>query len=57
MLSNGKNDCIRCSINNCEYHCGNEDYCSLDNIKIGTHESNPTKVECTDCESFKYKMS
>ncbi len=55
MLSEGKNDSIRCSINNCEYHCQNVDYCSLDEIKVGTHESNPTKVECTDCESFKLK--
>lgn len=55
MLPEGKNDCIRCSINNCEYHCQSENYCSLDEIKVGTHESNPTKVECTDCESFKLK--
>lgn len=55
MLTNGKNDCIRCTINNCEYHAGNVDYCTLESIKVGTHEANPTKKECTDCESFKNK--
>lgn len=55
MMVNGKNECIECSINNCEHHAKNEDYCTLDKIKVGTHEANPTVVECTDCESFKLK--
>lgn len=55
MLTNGKNDCIRCSIHNCEYHAGEVDYCTLESIKVGTHEANPTQKECTDCESFKNK--
>lgn len=50
-----KNSCIQCSVNNCAYHANKEDYCTLDKIKVGTHESNPTQVECTDCESFKMK--
>ena len=53
MLREGKNESIQCSIRNCENHAKNEDYCALDKILVGTHESNPTKVECTDCESFK----
>ena len=52
MKSNGKNDCIECTINNCAYHAGDVDYCTLETIKIGTHEPNPTTKECTDCESF-----
>lgn len=55
MTSDMKNEAIKCSISNCEHHCCSEDYCSLDSIKVGTHESNPTQVECTDCESFKMK--
>lgn len=55
MMSEGKNECIQCSINNCEYHAQNIDYCTLDQIKVGTHEDNPTEKECTDCESFKNK--
>ena len=47
MLVNGKNECIRCSIDNCAYHAKSEDYCTLDQIKVGTHEKNPVKKECT----------
>lgn len=50
-----KNTCIECSVNNCAYHANQVDYCTLDKIKVGTHECNPTQVQCTDCESFKLK--
>ncbi|MBO8433690.1 MAG: DUF1540 domain-containing protein [Tyzzerella sp.] len=46
------NKSIRCSVSQCAYHCGDKEYCSLDSIKVGTHEMNPTQKECTDCESF-----
>lgn len=46
------NRSIECSVSQCEYHCQNQNYCSLDSISVGTHEQNPTVVECTDCESF-----
>ncbi|MBS5080822.1 MAG: DUF1540 domain-containing protein [Clostridiales bacterium] len=47
-----KNESIKCSVNNCTHHAETENYCTLNAIKVGTHESNPTKIECTDCESF-----
>ena len=46
---------ISCTIQNCENHCCCEDYCSLDKIQVGTHESNPSMCQCTDCLSFKAK--
>ena len=46
---------IGCTIHNCENHCCCGDYCSLDKIEVGTHEANPTVVQCTDCLSFKAK--
>lgn len=52
MKVNGKNESIQCTIKNCTYHAQNENYCTLDTIKVGTHEMNPTQKECTDCESF-----
>ena len=52
MKVNGKNESIKCTIKNCAYNAQSEDYCTLDAIKVGTHEMNPTKKECTDCESF-----
>lgn len=49
-----ENKSIGCSVRSCEYHASS-DYCTLDKIQVGTHEPNPTQVECTDCESFKVK--
>ncbi len=49
------NHSIKCSVDECQYHCGAEDYCSLNSVCIGTHESNPTKCQCVDCESFRVK--
>lgn len=46
------NKSIGCTVTQCENHCSNESYCSLDKITVGTHEQNPTVVQCTDCESF-----
>ena len=52
MKVNRKNESIKCTIKNCAYNAQSEDYCTLEAIKVGTHEMNPTKKECTDCESF-----
>jgi hypothetical protein len=49
------NESIQCSINNCAYHAQDKNYCTLNSIKVGTHETNPTTKECTDCESFEIK--
>ena len=35
------NQSIKCTVTNC--------------VTVGTHETNPTKVECTDCQSFQMK--
>lgn len=51
MMTN-KNEAIGCTVNNCTHHAQNENYCTLNKIQVGTHEANPTKVECTDCQSF-----
>lgn len=52
MKVNGKNESIGCSVTSCTFHAQDSDYCTLDHIKVGTHEANPTQKECTDCESF-----
>lgn len=46
------NESIQCTVEECLHHCKTQNYCSLDSIMVGTHEINPTMVECTDCESF-----
>ena len=49
------NKCIECTVSQCAYHCQDANYCSLDKIMVGTHESNPTVDQCTDCMSFRKK--
>jgi len=49
------NRAIQCSVTSCARHCQAEQYCGLTTIKVGTHEANPTKDQCTDCQSFKLK--
>ncbi|MBQ7958801.1 MAG: DUF1540 domain-containing protein [Oscillospiraceae bacterium] len=46
------NKSIKCTVGNCKYNVKSEGYCSLDVVKIGTHEANPTECQCTDCNSF-----
>lgn len=47
------NHCIHCTVNECEYHCSDKNYCTLDTVRIGSHESSPTTEQCTDCLSFR----
>lgn len=49
------NSSIKCSVDQCKYHANSKNYCTLNAIKVGTHEHNPTQCECTDCESFEVK--
>ena len=50
-----KNSSIKCSVQQCKHHACSENYCTLDAIQVGTHEANPTVVECKDCQSFVLK--
>ena len=50
------NHSIGCTVDQCKHHCSTEPYCSLNKITVGTHETNPTMVECTDCQSFEKKI-
>ncbi|WP_312635346.1 DUF1540 domain-containing protein [Oscillibacter sp.] len=49
------NTSIKCTVDNCAHHCQDKQYCGLNAISVGTHESNPTESKCVDCESFKLK--
>ena len=33
------NKCIECTVQQCAHHCQGENYCSLNKILVGTHES------------------
>ena len=49
------NHCIKCNVVSCKNHCDNENYCALECITVGTHETNPSMDQCTDCQSFMAK--
>ena len=46
------NHSISCTVSQCANHAKTCDYCALEKVFIGTHEKNPTVVQCVDCESF-----
>lgn len=52
---NSANRSIQCTVSQCKHHCGEENYCSLERIMVGTHEADPTVKQCTDCMSFDRK--
>lgn len=54
-MNTNMNKCIACTVSQCAYHSDEADYCSLDKILVGTHETNPTQDQCTDCMSFRKK--
>ena len=47
MSRSEANKQIRCTVQQCAYHCKDQQYCTLNEIVVGTHELNPSKVECT----------
>lgn len=57
MMNNMKkaNESIKCTVQQCENHCDSQNYCTLNCITVGTHETNPTVSQCIDCESFVLK--
>ena len=54
-MSSKANKSIGCTVSQCTHHCLGENYCSLDQVLIGTHEADPTMDQCTDCKSFERK--
>ena len=50
------NQSIKCTVQQCKYHANTQNYCTLNDITVGTHEANPTQKKCTDCESFERRM-
>jgi hypothetical protein len=50
-----KNSSIKCTVDECKYHSEKVDYCTLNDILVGKHETKATDSKCTDCESFKVK--
>lgn len=51
-MEDQKNPCIHCTVSQCEHNLCSENYCTLDQVHIDTHESDPSVKECVDCASF-----
>lgn len=51
------NQSINCTVNNCAHHCQDSNYCGLTSIRVGTHETNPTEIKCTDCPELRAEVS
>ena len=48
---------IHCTVKDCKYHKGDENFCSLDSVRIASDEKNPRNEKCVDCKSFENKQS
>ena len=51
------NRCICCDVSECMHHAGNEDYFTLNTIRVEKHEAHADQCKCTDCASFECKAS
>ena len=51
-MNDKANQSIQCSVVSCAHHCQDQQYCGLDSIQVGTHECDPSRDRCTDCQSF-----
>lgn len=47
------NNCIKCTVDNCAYHCKTQAYCSLPEIKVGCTCGEATDCQGTECASFR----
>ena len=47
-----KNASIHCTVDQCRHNLCTEHFCTLDMVRIGTHEEDPSVKECVDCDSF-----
>ena len=49
-MNGNVNQAIKCTVQQCKHHAAGQNYCSLREILVGTHEGNPTESQCTDCK-------
>lgn len=46
------NPSIECTVTSCAHHCSDKQYCSLNTIKVGHHDTNVATAGATECASF-----
>lgn len=52
-MSDQMNPHIHCTVSQCEHNLCSAQFCTLDQVQIDTHESDPSVKECVDCASFR----
>lgn len=52
MMQNKYNPSIKCSVKECSYHHGKENFCSLNEINVGKCKSSVDTSDATQCASF-----
>ena len=55
MQKGRDNHCIECSVVSCRNHSETGNFCALEKIRVGTHETDPNVDQCTDCQSFQMR--
>ena len=46
-MADTKNSSIHCTVSQCAHHCMSENYCTLESINVGTHETVGTSYQYT----------
>ncbi|MFD3158428.1 DUF1540 domain-containing protein [Haloimpatiens sp. FM7330] len=54
-MEGAHNNSIECTVSECKYHCKDDNYCTLNKIRVVKHLQNVNNVEGTDCGSFQMK--
>jgi len=49
---NNVNHNIACTVSTCAYHNKDQNYCTLDAIRVGCTAKDPTDCASTECASF-----
>ena len=53
MESKNANPSIACTVESCTHHCKGQNYCSLNEIKVGCTNARATDCASTACASFR----
>lgn len=46
------NESIGCTVNECKFHCHEDNYCTLNKIMVTKNKPEARTTETTDCASF-----
>ena len=52
-----KNKSIGCTVDTCKFHSRPDNYCTLNNIEVGSCMHQPKEVDATCCNSFQVKTT